>query len=341
MMINRYAAVAVLMTIALLCLGQVFYLSSRQHRLTASTRNRNGKDILSSRRPNERRKNNFLNNKTAFVCVTGQLSRLELHNKIERLFKPLNRLGMRFNILLVLQNTPPRYSNADNGEKMSLFNSFSVAMNLLKNVSGVDGVKHVLPDFSNLKINPKYRISLDNNKTADCAENNARQFYALQYCHKWPEGLKNASYIIRIREDVMIYDAYYRGVMGLVQNNTIVTTACDSWGGINDKVAIASTARAKDLFMQPYRRYTIFKRYHFAFNAERLYKMAYNRSKFDLKATGHLVVTKAITRRQSINSSNTCIVEGNPFQMVTTMCPPQDKNRSRPSATYTAPCFKY
>ena len=78
----------------------------------------------------------------AYICLTGQLSRLELKNKISQIITPLHNMGFGLYIGLVISTGPTRYVNNDNGDKMRLFTSLSQVRQTLWNVSGVKGVKH-------------------------------------------------------------------------------------------------------------------------------------------------------------------------------------------------------
>ena len=294
--------------------------------------------------------------KNVYICITGQLSRLELHNKIKHLFSPLHELGYSLNIGLVLSESTPQFSNKNNGAKMILKASTERVILELENVPGVREVRHFKPDFKDLQFNPKYDQNLGNytimgpnglehvnylDNQLILAANNARQFRTLQYCNRWPKLDTNMDFLIRLREDVLIYKLDLSDILSMVQQGAVVTSKCDAWRGINDKLAFASSTRASDFFNIPYQEYLIFdyKKHRVQkLNAETFYKIAYKKHGFKLISTDSLVATKAMTFfNPSSTGANNCSVIGNPFDLsLSKSCPKENLL----NLSYSAVCWK-
>ena len=293
----------------------------------------------------------------AYICITGQLSRLELQNKINRLINRLNSYGFDMYIGLAMAEGAHRFSNDDSGGRLILKRSIKEVKDELNSLSGVLDVRHFPPSFEDIQFNPKYDKILGNytvkvNKTlihknylknqAELALNNARQFKTLQYCNKWPNLEKEVDIIVRVREDVLIQHFYTRQVLYYVMRGAVVTSSCDQWYGINDKIAFAPSTKASDFFNVPYEEYLKFDNSKYnveKLNAEQLYKISYNNHGFALRSTPMLVVTKVVTKLKddSLSSeSKNCTILGNPFQLkYTKNCP-----RHPRGVGYEAPCWK-
>jgi hypothetical protein len=285
--------------------------------------------------------------KNAYICITGQLSRLELENKIRNLISPLHNRGYSLYVGIALSDTPPKFSNNNSGAKMRLRTSIYGVIQELQNVKGVKEVRHFKPSFDDLRFNPKYDKILGNytevNKKAKriiqknylnnqpvLAENNARQFRTLQYCNNWPGIAKNTDFLVRVREDVLVYRMDLNTILRFVSQGAVVTSKCDAWRGINDKIAFAPSTRLSDFFMIPYREYLVFdNKFHKVqkLNAETFYRIAYNKNGFNLRSTESLVATKAMTsfKSNSVIGKDNCSVVANPFILsLSKQCPPDN-----------------
>ena len=196
-------------------------------------------------------------NSSVYVCITGQLARLELRNKIERLFKPLIERNFRLFIGLALTTEEsPQFTNDDNGDRMQLYSGIPQVWRALTKVKGIEKVRHFSkvnrgPTVKSPKININYQKSLLIKPTVNNsmeARNNAKQIAMLQYCNYWPKILNEVSFFIRLREDTFVDRLNLDPVIRLAQGGAVVTTACDAWRGINDKIAFGPSSRASDFF---------------------------------------------------------------------------------------------
>jgi hypothetical protein len=264
------------------------------------------------------------------------------------LFTPLHDRGYKLYIGLVLTvNTSARYVNKDNGDKMRLYTSISEVKRSLMNVSGVIGVKHISNVTKNGKVyfNKFYQKSLWYVNTSERVKLNAQQYGMLQYCDQ-PKMTNSSSFFIRMREDTFIDSIELDPIIEMAQSGSVVTTACDAWWGINDKIAFGPSSLASDFFLLPFQYYLGFREVIDNFNPEQLYMHTYQEKGFNLTSTADFVVTKAVT---SVKEENTvpqkydndidaqkkklvCDVRANPFQKYAKKCP----KLIRPS--YVAPC---
>ena len=280
--------------------------------------------------------------RSAYICITGQLSRLELHNKINQLFSPLHALGYSLYIGLALSEGVPNFSNNNSGAKLALKKSISDVISELSSVKGVKEVRHYPPRFDQLKFNSNYEkllgtdVYLTDNDTvildtyitnqAELAFNNARQYKTLQYCNNQRNIESETDFIVRVRDDALMFRLDLRQILELVYNGAVVTSKCDQWKGINDKMAFAPSSRASNFFNVPYEEYLTFDVSPLnitALNAEQFYNIAYKKHGFRLVSSDAIVVTKAATRFDSnVAGGINCTVRGKDFGLnVTKFCP--------------------
>ena len=181
------------------------------------------------------------------------------------------------------------------------------------------------------------------------AENNARQFLTLRHCNDWPDIDKKTDFLVRVREDVFIVKMELDTVLTVLEGaastgrGAVVTSKCDAWRGINDKIGFASSDRARDFFLKPYQEYLIFDNKHFGvhkLNAETFYRLIYIKHGFNLHSTHALLATKAKTSFVGVDPmtpgrGENCTVIANPFMAMSTLCP----QRSMEELSYRSTCW--
>lgn len=297
---------------------------------------------------NSPKQSRHANNTNVYVCITGQLSRLELQNKIDKLFLPLHNRGYHLYIGLALTtDNVSHFSNNDNGDKMQLFTSIAQVRQALFDVKGVLKVRHFrkVNNIENITVNTKYVNSLrakPGENTTITTRRFVYQLRVLQYCYHWSKMATYSSFFIRLREDTFIDHINLDPIVKKAQDGAVVTTACDAWRGMNDKMAFGPSLRAKDFFILPYQYYLSFEKVIENFNSEQLYKKCYVKNGFNITATDDYVVTKAITIKHSEQSLNVsgpwnCTVTGNPFLKWSVNCPKEGLSGAPP---YIAECHK-
>lgn len=173
------------------------------------------------------------------------------------------------------------------------------AEKLLRRLKGVKEVMHFPPRHEEkLFVNKKYQKMLDNDKSAFRVKNHARQYQTLQFCNQWPSIEKLTQMVIRVREDILFEMIDVGEIAKVVElQGGIVTSTCDAWAGVNDKVAFLPSSYAHDFFHLPYEKYLSFDADIPQLNPEQFYKHVYQERGFPLRNISTMYVAKAITRR--------------------------------------------
>jgi hypothetical protein len=236
--------------------------------------------------------------KMVYVCITGQLSRLELANKINKLLKPLHKLGYSMNIGLALTTDTSHFTNINNGDKMRLTTSIRQVTRWLLNVAGVEEVRHFLPQHSkDMYANLWYKAHLDNDNSISRVQNHARQYKTLQYCNEWSNIAQVTELTVRIRDDVLFERIDVPDIVHqTLHSAAVVTSTCDAWAGINDKVAFLPSSKAQQFFHSPYEKYLTFDAKIPALNPEKYYNYVYSELGYPLQSVSSLYVSKAVTQ---------------------------------------------
>jgi hypothetical protein len=227
----------------------------------------------------------------AFVCITGQIQRLELDMKMRTLLDPLVKEGYLVDVALVMtENTNDKAYFANRDEKKvpsSKWSSFAAASSFLQQ----HGFNVVTPEpIVTTKKPPVPEVfvnAIDRKKPSDrrkSGESAARQFETLSKCHQVMinaaadkqtavlsdsnvEVKSHASFsydvILRIRDDaapVTPLTSHALDPLDLYENESgggmIFANEClQWWGGVNDRFAIVSPAAAESYFLGPKNRF--------------------------------------------------------------------------------------
>ena len=290
------------------------------------------------------------NNSSVYVCITGQLSRLELHNKIHKLFLPLHQRGYKVYIGLALTSADDTafYTHNDNGDKMQLYTNMTQVKQILLNVSGVSGVRHFekINSMGSIPFNENFLKSLMNKtgiNNTNYVTNTARQLRALQYCYQGTNMATDAALFVRMRDDTIIHDINFNSVLKQAQDGALVTTACDAWRGINDKMAFGPRSLAMDFFMRPFECYVSMDKVFVKLNTEILEHQCYLKHGLKMVTTDdYLVTKKSLTivekkkEHDDGDGDTICMVKGLPFQNDSRYCPKTNMSNIAPS--YTVKC---
>lgn len=202
-------------------------------------------------------------NHRAFICITGQVSRLELDYKVRTLLIPLRDAGYTTDVALVLsENTNNTYWTKPK-QKIKAGHSPSFA-------SFADAVSHIREKGFHVTTRAPYtpldkpvlrdeyverlRKKTREEKLLNRAENHARIWGSWTQCYK--EMIQsNAQYdfVIRIREDHGFTRKFeIEKILPDLKPSTFVSTDCSIHGGVNDRFAIVATDSAYDLFHAPF-----------------------------------------------------------------------------------------
>lgn len=218
----------------------------------------------------------------AFVCITGQLERLLLEIKIDAVLKPLTRAGYVVDVALVVSDGTARYTNPQSeminqtARHTPEWSSFEQANTFLQDYGyqtlvaspTSTGERCSVPEIYRFQLN-KFRRALDKEERSRRAENHARQFEMMSKCS---EAMVNATaaaspntttpydLILRLRDDVAprppLSVARLLHVLSSSNNtNTIVTSDCRNWRGMNDRFAAVTPDIAFSYFNAPHQRF--------------------------------------------------------------------------------------
>jgi len=236
-------------------------------------------DFGTSRQLQEEEVSNAIpTNKKAFVCITGQLGRLELENKIRTLIDPLHRHGYEIGLALVLSKGTPTFTHAFMKEQRyaserEMLDVFRYHPNV-KILNSPHSLYDPMPDPNPPAVyfvNMKKHDDRDLDKVFQRAENHVRQYDSYRRC--WdierstapPHGPGEPvppqyDVYIRIRDDVgfeknlnMTLVNTFTAIARKRNNKAIMVSDCRSFGGVNDRLAIVTPAAAEDYFLNPYK----------------------------------------------------------------------------------------
>jgi hypothetical protein len=207
----------------------------------------------------------------AFVCICGQLSRLEMDSKFENMFLPLQELGFQVDVAFALSTGRLVFSNPRKVKKhmtdmAPAFDNEASLLSYMKahNLGVVSKKGFVYEIVSDPHTNRQYEKQLipkSENATKKEIQNekafrtvtHGRMYDSYQRCmrdidHK---TLKGYDLVVRIREDVSFPEPVQSRLYTDFPRNTIVSSDCRVWGGMNDRFAIASRRVGEKLFTLP------------------------------------------------------------------------------------------
>lgn len=210
----------------------------------------------------------------AFVCITGQLSRLDLDGKIDNLFRPLHETH-DVDLAFVLSRGKASFVAKRNEQVFheQVPPNFETFEDVQAKVSGKFGIVRVqeveqprLP-----LLNPGYVDLLDKNNInrtlkEERSRSHIRQWYAHQRCLDMMDRFEKAikrryNIVMRMREDLhIVRPADISHLLENVRRRILVVQRCDSWGGMNDKLVILDRSTAVRYFTTPLQQFYLHPR---------------------------------------------------------------------------------
>ena len=215
--------------------------------------------------------------KRAFVCVTGQLSRLVLPKQMESIYQPLLDSGYQLDIALILNDGPVHFTNGVTPVNDQAFPTFQSALDYLhlqqnqtRFSSGLTILTYEPTAAMDVKrqdstVRPDYTAKMDKSYGSDeykkrRVENHARQFFNMQQCNKYFDERISYDFVLRLREDVAIQTPWNTSTIHKLQamllqspsKPVISTSDCRHHGGINDRLALLSANVARQYFSLPF-----------------------------------------------------------------------------------------
>jgi len=202
----------------------------------------------------ENKPTNHLRDKTLAVCITGQLRRLELHSKIRNLLKPAEAAGMNVRVVAVIDPAMnavyvhgAREPGTHLGTNVTIINGpYSTLRAVHKAFSNTSSV--VVDAFrpTLYQVDVRYLKELGKNggDSQTRAKSHVKQWQALHRCWELIQDL-HPDYTIRLRDDDIVYHPW------LPNGNasTLVVPDCASFGGLNDKGALAIGATVAQKYL--------------------------------------------------------------------------------------------
>ena len=207
--------------------------------------------------------------KRAFVCITGQLMRLELENKMKTLIRPLLDEGIEVDIALVLGEGKARFQSHKvprNVSAISFPDPPSVLQWLMEHNISLVSQNVTYKVASNMPVNPQYWIQRapdsDMSEHVFIKHTNevilANFLMVESYARCWSNAVasrKTYDLFVRTRDDqgfdtpLDVNVLYELGVFKPAR--TMITSKFLSNGGINDRIAFVSADSAKCYFTVP------------------------------------------------------------------------------------------
>lgn len=214
----------------------------------------------------------------AFVCITGQLSRLELDGKIDNLFEPLHDthdIDVAFvlsagKVIFVAKRSDKIFSGA-----VPSFNTMKEIRARIPRKFGMIRTLQIEQPPSPIMVSG-YVDSLDKsslNRTLreERSRSHIRQWYVNEKClgimDRFETIVKTRyNVVMRIREDLFFARPVDIGyVLENVWRQVLLVQRCDSWGGMNDKLVIFHRGTALKYFTTPLQQFYLYPQAVFNF----------------------------------------------------------------------------
>lgn len=208
----------------------------------------------------------------AFICITGQLQRLELENKVKNLIRPLQQAGYKVDLAFAL-STGETSSQRRKEKKRFFFNNPKEVEIFLDENGGGDVLGNITyPKLSNPPVNPQYFIQKVGGRHFPQLTTYRNRFQfedaigrgfantamVESYTRCWKTVLERRRYYdlyIRIRDDAGLSKPINATVFTNVGSSDIWTSNRRTNGGINDRLAFIGSQAAECYFNLPYVRF--------------------------------------------------------------------------------------
>ena len=223
-----------------------------------SLRNKNGnQSIVSS--PKE--------DGVVYICITGQLSRLELDTKIEKVIRPISDRYSDVRVALSLFMETKNFVNEEkSSDFVSPYSIQTARLMLMQNGAktvNVYSVEHNddIPINQNIINNYDKFYSMPDLKKKR-AYGHIRQYESLYNCKHGLSDVETVPlFAVRLRDDLYVHSFDVDKIVDelhyspMHSGRTIITPMCASWFGLNDKIAIVSGQYASLYFRSPLETY--------------------------------------------------------------------------------------
>lgn len=207
--------------------------------------------------------------KRAFVCITGQLHRLELDGKMENLFAVMeatHQVDLAFVLwqsernLVTAQRQKAATSHAE-----GVYPTFDHVRQRLVGRFGLlqinEMIQPELPVVNQQLVDLLGRAGENQSLQIRRSRNHIRRWSAYFQCLDMLdefEGFLVSRYdvVIRVRGDAhVLFPVNFPRILLQLQKQILLVQECDAWGGINDKIAIVARDSAVEYFTTPIMQY--------------------------------------------------------------------------------------
>ena len=201
----------------------------------------------------------------SYTCITGQLERLEQQGKIDNLFRPLSETHA-VDIGMVLSKGTASYV-VKRSEKVfaaSTIGTYATFQDVQRKLGKNFGLLRIKEEEQPLAptVNEKYVDLLDKGGTnrtlrVQRSISHVRQWSSYLRCLEIMDELEEFLHmrydiVLRMREDVDIpFPIDMMSILHSLDDRVLLVQTCDSWGGINDKIAILGRDSATAYFTAP------------------------------------------------------------------------------------------
>ena len=210
----------------------------------------------------------------SFVCITGQLERLELDNKINSVLFPLRAAGYEPDVALVLDDSSLRVTNGGGTPKgvdfdyAPVYTAFDDAVQDLRDLDFHVVTNSAYVQAADPIVNEEYvqhlqqKAGMTYEQHRERSKNNVRMMESWQQCYAemMTDVERSATYdlVIRVREDVGFIEAldidFLRQELA-TSPKTVISNGCRTSHGMNDKAAIVTRDAARSYFLSPLQYY--------------------------------------------------------------------------------------
>jgi hypothetical protein len=208
--------------------------------------------------------------KHVVVLITGQKSRLEFESKVNHVILPLSE-KYKVTVVFSLSNT----SHFTNEYKYKIGEVKTINQRSMDDVATEIQMRlnHSIPYYMNDIEYPALKLNNDIVSMYDKvnrglkfeqkrAINHVRQYYTLSQSLSTVKNLE-PDVLIRIRDDAMIKQTFdWVSFLKFIEmsDKNIITHACNTWGGINDKFAIVYKNAISTYLSTPLEVYNTYKK---------------------------------------------------------------------------------
>lgn len=210
----------------------------------------------------------------SFVCVTGQLERLELDNKINSVLFPLRAAGYEPDVALVLDDSSLRVTNGGGTPKgvdfdyAPVYTTFDTAVQDLRDLDFRVVTDKPYIQAAGPIVNEQYvqhlqqKAGMTYEQHRERSKNNIRMMESWQQCYAEmvADVERSTTYdiVVRVREDSGFLEAldidFLRQELAK-SSATVISNGCRTSHGMNDKAAVVSRDAARSYFLSPLQYY--------------------------------------------------------------------------------------